>query len=67
MKLKVIVHEAEDGGYWAEVPGIPGCATQGESFDELLSNLGEAVAGCLSVDLASVTMTEKDYVIDITV
>ena len=30
MKLKVIVHEAEEGGYWAEVPAIPGCATQGE-------------------------------------
>jgi len=67
MKLKVIVHEAEDCGYWAEVPTIPGCATQGESIDELLSNLGEAIAGCLSVDLASVTMTEKDYVIDVTV
>jgi hypothetical protein len=39
MKLKVIVHEAEEGGCWAEVPSIPGCATQGETFDELLSNL----------------------------
>ncbi len=35
MKLKVIVHEAEEGGYWAEVPSIQGCATQGETFDEL--------------------------------
>jgi hypothetical protein len=34
---------------------------------ELLSNLGEAVTGCLSVDLAPVTMTEKDYIIDILV
>ncbi len=67
MKLKVIVHEAEDRGYWAEVPAIPGCVTQGENIDELLSNLGEAITGCLSVDLASVTMTEKDYVINITV
>ena len=30
MKIKVVVHEAEEGGYWAEVPSIPGCATQGE-------------------------------------
>lgn len=51
MKLKVIVHEAEEGGYWAEVPAIPGCATQGDSFEELLSNLYEAVEGCLSVDV----------------
>ena len=36
MKVKVVVHEAEEGGYWAEVPAIPGCATQGETFEELL-------------------------------
>jgi len=51
MKLKVVVHEAEEGGYWAEVPAIPGCATQGDSFEELLKNLYEAVEGCLAVDL----------------
>lgn len=51
MKLKVVVHDAEEGGYWAEVPAIPGCATQGDSFEELLQNLYEAVEGCLSVDL----------------
>ena len=43
MKIKVVVHEAEEGGYWAEVPAIPGCATQGETFEELLQNLYEAV------------------------
>ena len=53
MKIKVIVHEAEEGGYWAEVPGIPGCATQGETFEELLAKLYEAVEGCLSVDIES--------------
>jgi len=37
MKIKVIVHEAEEGGFWAEVPSIPGCATQGETFEELLN------------------------------
>ncbi len=51
MKISVIVHEAEEGGYWAEVPAIPGCATQGETFEELLQNLYEAVEGCLSVDI----------------
>jgi predicted RNase H-like HicB family nuclease len=48
MKIKVIIHEAEEGGYWAEVPAIPGCATQGETFEELLKNLYEAVEGCLA-------------------
>jgi predicted RNase H-like HicB family nuclease len=47
MKVKVVVHEAEEGGYWAEVPAIPGCATQGESMDELMANLREAIEGCL--------------------
>ncbi len=51
MKLKVVVHEAEEGGFWAEVPAVPGCATQGENFEELLQNLCEAVEGCLSVDI----------------
>lgn len=51
MKLKVVVHNAEEGGYWANVPAIPGCATQGDSFEELLNNLYEAVEGCLAVDV----------------
>ena len=49
MKLKIIIHEEETGGYWAEVPAIPGCATQGETFEELLQNVHEAVEACLFV------------------
>lgn len=67
MKLKVIIHEAEEGGYWAEVPSILGCATQGETFDELLRNIYEAVEGCLSVDIKEVKLTEKDRVLEIAV
>ena len=51
MKLKVIVHRAEEGGFWAEVPAIPGCATQGETYEELLRNLADAIEGCLSIDI----------------
>jgi predicted RNase H-like HicB family nuclease len=67
MKLKVVVHEAEEGGYWAEVPAIPGCATQGETFEELLKNIYEAVEGCLSVDLKPGTTTGKDRLVEIIV
>jgi len=67
MKLKVIVHEAEEGGYWAEVPSIPGCVTQGDTFDELLTNLYEAVEGCLSVDIDQALITGKDRVLEIAV
>jgi predicted RNase H-like HicB family nuclease len=67
MKLKVIVHEAEEGGYWAEVPAIPGCATQGETFDELLRNIYDAVESCLFVDLKDIPIPAKDKVLDIAV
>jgi len=67
MKLKVIVHEADEGGYWAEVPSIPGCATQGDTFDELLSNIYEAVEGCLSVDVRDIPLSERDKVMEIAV
>ncbi|MBN2426599.1 MAG: type II toxin-antitoxin system HicB family antitoxin [Calditrichaceae bacterium] len=67
MKLKVIVHEAEEGGYWAELPSIPGCATQGETFDELLRNIYEAVEGCLSVDIQDIQVSEKDKIMEIAV
>lgn len=67
MKLKVVVHDAEEGGYWAEVPSIPGCATEGETFEELLQNLYEAVEGCLSVELDQLVTTDKDRVLEIVV
>ncbi len=67
MKIKVVVHEAEEGGYWAEVPAIPGCATQGETFEDLLKNLYEAVEGCLSVDVDPAETTGKDRVLEIAV
>ena len=67
MKLKVIVHQAEEGGYWAEVPAILGCATQGETFEELLENIYEAVEACLSVDLEEINLESTDKVLEIAV
>ena len=49
MKLKAVVHPAEEGGYWAEIPALPGCMTEGESMDEIVSNLQEAAEGWLEV------------------
>jgi predicted RNase H-like HicB family nuclease len=34
VNFEIVVHEAEEGGYWVEVLTIPGCATQGETFVE---------------------------------
>jgi predicted RNase H-like HicB family nuclease len=67
MKLSIVVHDAEEGGYWAEVPSIPGCATQGETFEELLQNLYEAIEGCLSVPVNKLQTTPKDRVFEIAV
>jgi predicted RNase H-like HicB family nuclease len=67
MKLQVVIHEAEEGGYWAEVPAIPGCASQGETFEELLQNLYEAVEGCLSVSVQPPKVTGRDRVMEIVV
>ena len=45
----VVIHEDEGGGYWGEVPSLPGCYSQGASVDELLKNLREAIEGVLDV------------------
>ena len=67
MKLTVVVHEAEEGGYWAEVPAISGCVSQGESLNELLDNVREAVEGCLSVGASDVPVSGTDRIIEIAV
>lgn len=48
-KLKVVIHKAEEGGYWAEVPGFPGCVSQGETLAEVRANIQEAFEGVLEV------------------
>ena len=67
MKLKIVVHEAEEGGFWAEVPAIPGCVTQAETFAELLGNIYEAVEGCLSVDVQTISLFGNDKLMEIAV
>lgn len=49
MKIKAIVHQAEEGGYWAEVPALPGCITEGDTMEELENNLKDAIEGWLEV------------------
>jgi predicted RNase H-like HicB family nuclease len=45
----VIIHEDPGGGFWGEVPALPGCYSQGETADELKENIREAIAGVLEV------------------
>ncbi len=67
MKLKVVVHKAEEGGYWAEVPAVPGCVTQGETWEELLPNIYEAVEACLSLDTEEIDISDEDVVLEIAI
>ncbi len=39
----IIIHPAEEGGFWVEVPMLPGCFSQGESIEEVMSNASEAI------------------------
>jgi predicted RNase H-like HicB family nuclease len=45
----VVIHEDAEGGFWAEVPALPGCYSQGDSVPELMENIREAIAGVLEV------------------
>jgi predicted RNase H-like HicB family nuclease len=48
-KYVVVVHEDAGSGFWAEVPALPGCYSQGESLPELMANVREAITGALEV------------------
>ncbi|MSV35769.1 MAG: type II toxin-antitoxin system HicB family antitoxin [Bryobacterales bacterium] len=65
MRIRVIVHKAEEGGFWAEVPSIPGCATQGETMEEIEANIREAIEACLSVDVGEPVLQRDDQVIEL--
>jgi predicted RNase H-like HicB family nuclease len=67
MTLKAIIHPAEEGGFWAEVPALPGCLTQGETLDELKANLREAIELWLSVDDEVTESNANDRVMELTV
>ncbi|MBU0567261.1 type II toxin-antitoxin system HicB family antitoxin, partial [bacterium] len=42
MEYTVVLHPAEEGGYWVEVPALPGCYSQGETPEETMANAREA-------------------------
>ena len=66
MKIRIVVHEAEEGGFWAEVPAIPGCASQGDSMEELMLNLHEAIEGCLSIEVAAPEPGGVEQILELT-
>jgi predicted RNase H-like HicB family nuclease len=67
MKFKAIIHEAEEGGFWAEVPALPGCSTQGETVEELTDNLKEAIALWLEVGEEEIGDQSTDRILEVAV
>jgi predicted RNase H-like HicB family nuclease len=49
MNLQVVIHPAEEGGFWAEIPAFAGCISEGDTFEETLLYIKEAAEGWLEV------------------
>lgn len=67
MKIKAIVHLAEEGGYWAEVPALPGCITEGDTMEELENNLKDAIEGWLLVANDNYTVENDTQILEVAV
>ena len=65
MKIRAIVHPAEEGGYWAEVPALPGCVTEGDTMEEVVANLQDAIEGWLDVANIRKVIEPADWVVEI--
>ncbi|PSB09625.1 type II toxin-antitoxin system HicB family antitoxin [Pleurocapsa sp. CCALA 161] len=67
MKIKAIVHQAEEGGYWAEVPALPGCITEGYTMEELENNLKDVIEGWLEVANDNHTIENDTQILEVAV
>ena len=67
MKIKAIIHQAVEGGYWAEVPALPGCITEGDTREEVMANLKDAIEGWLAVANNHDAIEPADQVVEIAV
>ncbi len=67
MTLKVLIHKADKGGYWAEVRALPGCVSQGETVDDVRANVREAIEGWLLAEEGTTQADAADRVLEVTV
>lgn len=65
MKLQVIIHSAEEGGFWAEIPAFAGCVSEGETLEETLLNIKEAAEGWLEVSAMRITKEAQVQIAEI--
>jgi predicted RNase H-like HicB family nuclease len=55
-----VIHPADEGGFWAEIPAFAGCVSEGETLEETLFNIKEATEGWLEV--ASMLIKENSRI-----
>jgi len=67
MKIKAIIHEAEESGFWAGVPALPGCSTQGENLEELTENIKDAIALWMDVGEDEIEPQCTDRILEVAV
>ncbi|MEP6670897.1 MAG: type II toxin-antitoxin system HicB family antitoxin [Chthoniobacter sp.] len=67
MNIRAVIHKAEEGGFWAEVPALPGCVTQGETMEELRANLKEAVELWLEAGSPDEPLDAEDQILELVV
>jgi len=67
MKIRAIIHPATEGGYWAEVPALTGCITEGDTIEEVMINLKDAIEGWLEVANSREAIASTDKIVDIAV
>ena len=67
MNIKAVIHPAEEGGYWAEVPALPGCITEGDTIEEVMANLKDAIEGWLEVANSRKVVQSSDQIVEIAV
>lgn len=67
MTIRAIIHPAEEGGYWAEVPAVPGCITEGDTIEEVMANLKDTIEGWLEVANSRNAIESTDQVVEIAV
>ncbi len=67
MKIKAVIHPAEEGGFWAEVPALPGCITEGDTLEEVTDNLKDAIEGWLEVANSRQMAQSTDRIVEIAV
>ncbi len=65
MKLKIVFEPSEEGGYTVYVPSLPGCISEGDTREEALSNIREAVELYLEAAEDDMICTDNNEIIEI--